>query len=63
MGPLYRSAGKPAPATTASIAAGGRLISQRVVDRTAIFVFFLGDRFFGTITAYVPGSVAASSTN
>ena len=40
--------------------AGGRLISQRVVDRTATFVFFLGDRFFGTITAYVPGSVAAS---
>ena len=40
--------------------AGGRLISQRIVDRTATFVFFLGDRFFGTITAYVPGSVAAS---
>jgi membrane peptidoglycan carboxypeptidase len=40
--------------------AGGRLISQRVLDRTATFVFFLGDRFFGTITAYVPGSVAAS---
>jgi len=39
---------------------GGRLISQRVVDRTATFVFFLGDRFFGTITAYVPGSVAGS---
>jgi membrane peptidoglycan carboxypeptidase len=40
--------------------AGGQLISQRVVDRTATFVFFLGDRFFGTITAYVPGSLAAS---
>ena len=39
---------------------GGRLISQHVVDRTATFVFFLGDRFFGTITAYVPGSVAGS---
>ena len=39
---------------------GGRLISQRVVDRTATFVFFLGDRFFGTITAYVPGSIAGS---
>ena len=38
--------------------AGGRLISQRVVDRTATFVFFLGDRFFGTITAYVPGAIA-----
>jgi hypothetical protein len=39
---------------------GGRLISQRVVDRTATFVFFLGDRFFGTITAYVPGTIAGS---
>jgi membrane peptidoglycan carboxypeptidase len=37
---------------------GGRLIAQRVVDRTATFVFFLGNRFFGTITAYVPGAVA-----
>ena len=38
---------------------GGRLISQRVVDRTATFVFYLGDRFYGTITAYVPGASAA----
>jgi membrane peptidoglycan carboxypeptidase len=37
---------------------GGRLISQRIVDRTATFVFYLGDRFFGTITAYVPGAAA-----
>ena len=51
------SAAKPAPATTASSAFGhgGGLISSRVVDRTATFVFFLGDRFFGTVTAYVPG--------
>src|SRR5207244_2622221 len=41
-------------------AAGGRQISERVVDRTATFVFFLGDRFFGTITAYVPGATAAN---
>ncbi len=39
--------------------AGGGLISSRVVDRTATFVFFLGDRFFGTVTAYVPGQDAA----
>jgi membrane peptidoglycan carboxypeptidase len=37
---------------------GGRLVSQRVVDRTATFAFYLGDRFFGTITAYVPGAIA-----
>ena len=35
-------------------------LQSRVVDRTATFVFFLGDRFFGTITAYVPGAVAAN---
>jgi hypothetical protein len=35
------------------------LISQRVVDRTATFVFYLGNRFYGTITAYVPGEIAA----
>jgi len=39
--------------------AGGRLISSRVINRTAVFVFFLGDRFFGCITAYVAGSDAA----
>jgi hypothetical protein len=38
---------------------GGRLVSQRVVDRTATFVFYLGNRFYGTITAYVPGTAAA----
>jgi membrane peptidoglycan carboxypeptidase len=42
-----------------SFGAGRHLIESRVVDRTATFVFFLGDRFFGTITAYVPGSEAA----
>jgi membrane peptidoglycan carboxypeptidase len=44
----------------ARFGAGGSLISQRVVDRTATFVFFLGDRFFGTITAYVPGAIAGN---
>ncbi len=39
--------------------AGGGMISSRAVDRTATFVFFLGDRFFGTVTAYVPGPDAA----
>ena len=42
-----------------SFSAGGGLIGSRVVDRTATFVFFLGNRFFGTITAYVPGKDAA----
>jgi membrane peptidoglycan carboxypeptidase len=39
--------------------AGQQLISSEVVDRTATFVFFLGDRFFGTVTAFVRGPEAA----
>ena len=32
---------------------GGRLVSSRVISRSATFVFLLGDRFFGVITAHV----------
>ena len=39
-------------------ARGGGPIASRAVDRTATFVFFLGDRFFGTVTAYVAGPEA-----
>ncbi len=39
---------------------GHQLIDTRPVDRTATFVFFLGDRLYGTVTAFVPGSQAAS---
>ena len=38
----------------------GQLIASKVVSRAATFVFFLGDRFFGTVSAYVPGPEAAS---
>jgi len=38
--------------------AHGQLVESRAVNRTATFVFFLGDRFFGTITSYVPGPQA-----
>ncbi len=38
---------------------GGSLISSRVVNRTATFAFYLGDRFFGVISAHVPGAEAA----
>jgi cell division protein FtsI/penicillin-binding protein 2 len=37
---------------------GGRLLEERVVNRTSTFVFFLGDRHFGVITAHVPGPEA-----
>ena len=42
-----------------SYGARGRLIGARVVSRAATFVFFLGDRFFGVVTAYVTGPEAA----
>jgi membrane peptidoglycan carboxypeptidase len=35
-------------------APGGRVIESRVKSRTATFVFYIGDRFYGTVTAYVP---------
>ncbi len=38
---------------------GGRLIESRVINRTATFVFTIGDRYFGAITAFVPGEQAA----
>jgi hypothetical protein len=43
-----------------SYAAGGKLISSRTVNRSATFVFLIGDRFFGTMTAYVPEPYAAN---
>jgi len=38
--------------------AKGRLIKSEIKSRTATFVFLIGDRFFGTATAYVAGSDA-----
>jgi len=39
--------------------AQGGLIESRVVNRVATFAFLIDDRFFGTVTAYVPGPEAA----
>ena len=39
-------------------APGGRLLQSRAVNRTATFAFFAGDRYFGVVTAYVPGEEA-----
>jgi membrane peptidoglycan carboxypeptidase len=38
-----------------SFGPGHQLIADRPVDRTATFVFFLGERFYGTVTAFVSG--------
>jgi hypothetical protein len=39
---------------------GGRLISSRVVNRSATLVFTIGDRYFGTIMACVHEPYAAN---
>jgi membrane peptidoglycan carboxypeptidase len=38
---------------------GGVLLSSRVVSRSGTFVFFIGERYFGVLTAYVQGPDAA----
>ncbi|PWC31516.1 transglycosylase domain-containing protein [Azospirillum sp. TSO35-2] len=37
---------------------GGVLLESKAVNRTATFVFYIGDRFFGTMTAFVHGPEA-----
>jgi membrane peptidoglycan carboxypeptidase len=39
-------------------AAGGHLLESKFISRAATFTFFLGDQFFGVITAYVEGDNA-----
>ncbi len=41
-----------------SFASGGRLVDSRVANRTAVFTFIIGDRFFGTVIVFVPGEAA-----
>ena len=38
----------------------GDVISSRATNRTAAFVFYIGDRYFGVITAYVQGREAGN---
>lgn len=39
---------------------GGALVESKVLSRTAAFVFFIDNRFYGTLVAYVPGKSAAA---
>ena len=41
-----------------TVGAGGRVLSSRAINRTATFVFYLGPRHYGTLTAFVPGRAA-----
>ncbi len=38
----------------------GQVMDSRVINRTATFIFLIGDRYFGTVTAFVPGEAAAA---
>jgi hypothetical protein len=40
-------------------ARGNRRVGERVKGRAATFVFYIGDRFYGIVTAYVSGAEAA----
>jgi membrane peptidoglycan carboxypeptidase len=42
-----------------TFAKGGGVVSERVVSRAGAFVFYIGDRYFGTVVAYVAGPTAA----
>jgi membrane peptidoglycan carboxypeptidase len=42
------------------IGPGGQRVKTRAQSRTATFMFYLGDRHFGTLTAFVPGETASS---
>jgi membrane peptidoglycan carboxypeptidase len=37
---------------------GGEVTSSRATNRTATFVFYIGERYFGVVTAYVQGREA-----
>ncbi|MHC8373539.1 transglycosylase domain-containing protein [Pseudomonas sp. MDT1-85] len=41
-----------------AVGSGGRILSSKSINRTATFVFYIGDRHFGTMTAFVPGRSA-----
>ena len=41
------------------IGSDGGVRSAKVMNRAATFAFYIGDRFYGVVTAFVPGSKAA----
>jgi membrane peptidoglycan carboxypeptidase len=45
-----------------AIGSGGRILSSKSLNRTATFVFYIGDSHFGTLTAFVPGRSAENFT-
>jgi membrane peptidoglycan carboxypeptidase len=45
-----------------TVGRGGQVLSSRAMNRTATFVFFIGPRHYGTLTAFVPGRAAEKFT-
>ncbi|WP_439889268.1 transglycosylase domain-containing protein [Pseudomonas sp. MBLB4123] len=45
-----------------TVSRGGQVLSSRAMNRTATFVFYLGPRHYGTLTAFVPGRAAEKFT-
>ena len=45
-----------------TVGRGGQVLSSRAMNRTATFVFFIGQRHYGTLTAFVPGQAAEGFT-
>ena len=43
-----------------TFSSAGVIKQSHSVNRSATFVFFIGDRFYGTLTAFVPGADAAN---
>jgi len=39
---------------------GKQAFESKIINRTATFVFFIGDKYFGSITAYVPSGNASA---
>jgi membrane peptidoglycan carboxypeptidase len=42
-----------------TVNADGTIKNSRVVNRAATFAFYMGDRYYGVVTAFVPGAKAA----
>ena len=43
-----------------TVGADGEVKASRVMNRAATFAFYIGDRFYGVVTAFVPGAKAAN---
>ena len=42
------------------IGSNGAVVSSRVMNRAATFAFYIGEKYYGVVTAFVPGSKAAN---